>query len=99
MGLDDKRSALRQLKLGYPPHSLDPMRKSILDILNIAAGPLATLPRTPWVSIASQIARESRNADEESVNQAVGHALYKYADEHAVAGRPQDFFSLALGVG
>ena len=99
MGLSEKRNALRQLKLGHPPHSLNPMRKSIPDILNVEAGPLAALPRTPWASIANQIAHRCRDASEEDVNQAVGHALYKYADEHNVVGRPQDFFSLALSVG
>lgn len=95
----EKRNALRQLKLGHPPHSLNPMRASIPDILNVEAGPLAALPRTSWTSIANRIAHRCRDAAEETANQAVGLALYNYADEHNVVGRPQDFFSLALSVG
>jgi hypothetical protein len=99
MGPTEKRNALRQLKLARPPHSLNPMRSSIPDIMNIVAGLSPALPRTPWEVIEKQIARRCRDDSEEAVNNAVGLALYEYANEHHMRGRAQDFFSLALGLG
>jgi hypothetical protein len=99
MGAAQKRNALRQIKLGHPPYSLNPMRQSFSDICNIEAGLFPSMARTPWSAISRQIARRCRSEDEEKANLAVGLALYKYASERGVHGRAQDFFPLALGVG
>lgn len=62
---DQKRRQLEDMRLGRPPYSYDPMRRSILDIMNIEAGPLASVPRAPWSIIEAAIRRRSRSADEE----------------------------------
>lgn len=56
---DKKRRALEGMRLGHPPYSYDPMRQSILDILNIEAGPLASVPRAPWSVIEAAVRRRS----------------------------------------
>jgi hypothetical protein len=68
MPSDQKRAALESLKLGRPPYSYDPMRASILDILNIEPGPLASVARAPWSLIEKDICHRSRSKDEETAN-------------------------------
>ncbi|UYN94700.1 MAG: hypothetical protein KIT25_22185 [Enhydrobacter sp.] len=99
MTASQKRNALMQIKLGHPPHTLNPMRASIPDIMSIEAGLLPTLPRTPWAAIDKQIRSRCHSEDEEKANLAIGRALYEYADEHRIVGRAHDFFALALGMG
>jgi hypothetical protein len=86
------------MKLGHPPYSYQPMRRSMLDILNVEAGPLGVVPRAPWQNVADQIAKASRSAEEAEANLAVALALYGYATAEKIAGRRQEFFPLAIGV-
>lgn len=95
---EQKRKALESMKLGRPPYSYDPMRRSILDILNIEAGPLAPVPRAPWSLIEAAVRRQSRSADEETANVAVAKALYDYATLQSIVGRRHDIFPLNIGV-
>lgn len=95
---DQKRRALEGMRLGRPPYSYDPMRQSILDILNIEAGPLASVPRAPWSVIEVAVRRRCRTLDEENANVAVAQGLYDYATVHGVAGRRHDIFPLNIGV-
>jgi hypothetical protein len=96
--VDDKRRELERLKLGRPPYSYAPMRRSILDILNIEAGPLAPVSRAPWSLIRSEIQRDARSEVEAKANIAVGEALYTYVDENAIAGRRYEIYPLNIGV-
>jgi hypothetical protein len=95
---DQKRAALKQMKFGHPPYSYQPMRRSMLDILNVEAGPLGVVPRAPWQDVADQIGKASRSVEEADANLAVAFALYSYATAANVAGRRHDFFPLAIGV-
>ena len=95
---DQKRNALRQMKAGRPPYSYDPTRRSLLEILNVDAGPLGMVPRAPWSQIAAEIAKRARNDDEEMANIAVAEALYAFANDHKVVGMRQNFFPLAVGL-
>lgn len=74
------------------------MRQSILDIMNIEAGPLASVPRAPWSVIEASIRRRSRSVSEEKANVGVAKALHDYATAHGVAGRRHDIFPLNIGV-
>ncbi|PWB89855.1 hypothetical protein C5688_13530 [Methylocystis sp. MitZ-2018] len=95
---DQKWHALRQMKMGYPPYSYQPTRRSQLEILNVEAGPLGIVPRAPWAQIAEEISKRSRTDAEELANLTVAHALYCFADDHSVAGRRHEFFPLAVGL-
>lgn len=95
---DQKWNALMQMKLGRPPYSYGPARQSLLEILNVDAGPLGLVPRAPWSLIAEEVAKRSRTDDEEAANLAVAHALYGFADAHAIVGQRHEFFPLAVGI-
>lgn len=96
---DQKLIELRRLEAAFPPHSYNPFRASILDLLNVDAGPLAILPRTPWTAISAEIERHSGHAKEAVANLEVGEGLYEYASEHRLRGRRTEFFPLAVSIG
>jgi len=87
------------MKLGWPPYSYDPVRANHLDILNVDAGPLAALPRTPWATIAAEITRrcfgDSAAID---ANLNVAEGLYQFASERNLIGRRHEFYSFAIGI-
>lgn len=95
---DQKWNALKQMKLGHPPYSYQPMRRALLEILNVDAGPLGMVPRAPWAQIAEEIAKRARSDHEELANLAVANALYGFADDHLIAGQRHEFFPLAVGL-
>lgn len=95
----EKRRALEQMKLGWPPYSYNPMRASNLDILNVSLGPLVEVPRTPWMPIASDITRRCHgDADAIAANLRAGEGLYNFATEFELVGRRHEFYSLAIGL-
>jgi hypothetical protein len=96
--LDAQRHALEAMKLWGPPYSYDPMRRAILDILHIAAGPLAAHSPTPWAVIEQSISRNGRSDAERKANLEAANALRRFADEEKVGGRRQEFFPLSLGL-
>lgn len=98
MPLDQKRNELQKLKFGRPPYTYHPVRKSDLDILNVAAGPLAELPRTPWHLIAKDIRRRCDSAAQIDANLRVGEGLYRFASEHKLIGRRYPISPLPMGL-
>lgn len=94
-----KWRALEQFRIRFPPHSYAPVRASLSDILNVEAGMLAPLPRTPWSKIAESIHKASRSEDEETANLQVGKGLYSFADSAGLRGRRHDFMPLGFGIG
>jgi hypothetical protein len=98
MPKDQKRRELQNMKLKRPPYSYDPMRGSILDILNVQAGPLAELPRTPWDQIAGDIRRRGKSDDEIAANLRAAEGLYNFASEYSLVGQHHEFYPLALGL-
>lgn len=96
---DQKYLELRRVKLGRPPYSYSPVKKNILDILNISPGPLVELARTPWEKVAAQIIRAcKRSEDEIQANLRAGEGLYHYATQHNLVGRQYEFRHLAIGL-
>jgi hypothetical protein len=96
---EQKRNALEQLRLGFPPYSYGPVRASLSDILNVQAGMLGALPRTPWAKIKDTIRKRATKDSEEMANLRVAEGLFDYAEQNALAGRHHEIFPLALGVG
>jgi hypothetical protein len=97
MPTDQKRKELQRMKLGHPPYSYQPARRSQLEILNVDAGPLGIVPRAPYQQIADEIIKRSKSEAEIVANLAFASALYDYADGERLKGRRQDFFPLAIG--
>lgn len=98
MPTDQKWHELRQMKQGYPPYSYQPTRRSLLEILNVEAGPLGIVARAPWAQIAEEVAKRCRTDVEKIANLAVADALYSFADNHSIFGRRHEFFPLAIGL-
>lgn len=97
MPVNEKSNALKQMKAGHPPYSYQPARRSLLEILNVDAGPLGVVPRAPYQQIADEIIKRSKSEAEEIANLAFASALYDFADGEKVVGRRHDFFPLAIG--
>jgi hypothetical protein len=96
--IDQRRRALEQIRYGYPPYSYAPVRGNFSDVLNVRAGMMGALPRTPWQEIERDIRRRSRTDAEEEANLRVGRGLFDYVEERALSGRHHEIFPLALGV-
>jgi hypothetical protein len=96
---EERRRALEQLRVSHPPHSYAPVRASLSDILNIQAGLIGSLARTPWDRIAEAIRRRSKTDGEEIANLRVAEGLFSYVEETGISGRHHEIFPLALGVG
>lgn len=94
----EKRPALEQVKLKWPPLSYAPVRKHLLDILNILPGPLVVVPRTSWSVVEAAVGRASRDADEAAANLRIARGLYDFAEKHKFRGRRQGFYALPVGI-
>jgi len=94
---DQKRNALEHFRLARPPYRYAPVRKSVSDILNVEAGFLGSLPRTPYSKIVETIIKESRTPDEVDANLRVAEGLYQHAEKHKLTGRRHDIFPMAIG--
>jgi hypothetical protein len=97
---DEKKISLRALKFGRPPHTYNPMRSALGDILNIQpemfydAGDV-----TSWEQIESDIRRRSKTEVEAKFNLAVAKSLYDYCAKKDVKsyGRPSLPWSVGFG--
>jgi hypothetical protein len=94
----DKRIELAKLKDSFPPYGYKPFRLCILDILNVEAGPLAALPRTPWASVAEAIRLCGKSPEEIKANLRAAEGLFNFATDFEIVGRRHEFFPLAIGL-
>ena len=95
---DEKQVELRKLKDSFPPYGYKPFRLSILDILDVQAGPLAALPRTPWRTIAAAIRQRGKSVAEIKANLRAAEGLFNFAKDHEIIGRRHEFYPLAIGL-
>lgn len=93
----EKRNALRAMKVSWSPYSYGPMRSSLLDLLNIDPGPLASGSSTPWSKIADAISKKAKTSDEQAANLAVAKSLFDFSVERGVYGRRHEIFPLLVG--
>lgn len=93
-----KRAALMQLKVGRPPFSYAPLRKTILDILNVQPGPLVEAKPASWDAIRIEIIRHCKSSAEVEANLRVAEGLFDYAEASGITGRRHEFYPLPLGV-
>ena len=92
----EKRVELSKLKASWPPYGYKPFRMTILDTLNIEAGPLAPLPQTKWAAIECAIRLWGTSPEEIAANLRVAEGLYHFACGLDVAGKRQEFYPLVL---
>jgi hypothetical protein len=88
------------LKSGRPPHTYNPLRGSLGDILNLQPEMFGSASaRTPWGQIAADISRKSSSDDEKNYNLAVAEALYAYAVKNEVLSFAKPIAPWAVGYG
>lgn len=77
---DEQRVLLAQLKSFRPPHTLNPFRSAVADIMNVQHTMLGTSRRSSWPVIRARIEASKESEDGISRNLDVAHALFEFAE-------------------
>jgi hypothetical protein len=95
---DEKLYRLRLLKSGRPPHTYNPMRKSLGDILNLQPEmfPLGS-KYTSWSQVSANISKLATSETELKFNLAVARALYEFGVEKHVQSFAKPITPWAVG--
>ena len=96
---DEQRIHLRQLKGFKPPHTLNPFRNSVPDLLNLQPPMLGVAPRTPWARIEEAILRSKESDEGKEKNLGGAKALFEFSDEHQVVSYPKPVPRWNVGYG
>ena len=92
----EMRLHLRGIGEGFPPHSYNPMRETIPDLLN-QRGDLLSVGPASWDVIQKLIASRVRKGDEEfKHNIAVAKLLHQYTVENEIWSKRHEFFQLKI---
>lgn len=90
--------ALKQVKSGGGAGSYEPTRRKLPDIVNRQPGAFPSR-RTGWQRIENDLARLSRNPNEERMNKTASKAIFRYCTENGVEARELDGFPLSFSIG
>jgi hypothetical protein len=97
---EEKLHRLRVLKAGRPPHTYNPLRASLGDILNLQPEMFGSGGEyTPWDQIAADIEKHSTSESETDFNLAVAEALYDFGVEKQVRSYSKPIDPWAVGYG
>lgn len=97
---DAKRRALEQVKLGIPPFSYEPIRRTWEDILNVQPEMFGAAAPTSWEQIERLIRQRARPGTEYDNNIELAASLYDRAirDEWRAVHREILPLSLSIGI-
>lgn len=98
LSADEKRRQLEQHKVGWPPFSYDPLRRTIHDLINVSPSLFGPTEATPWSKVAQLIWRRCKSEDEHKSNLAVAQSLYAYASAEGIRAREQEIRALPLSL-
>lgn len=94
----EMRLHLRGIDGGFPPHSYNPTRESIPDLLN-QRGDLLSVGPVDWDIIKKVIASRVRKGEGElKHNLTVAKLLHDYTIEKKIWSKRQEFFQLKIGL-
>src|SRR6266436_6783394 len=97
---EDKLHRLRMLKAGRPPHTYNPLRSSLGDILNLQPEIFGSGGEyTPWHQIAADIEKRAASESEADFNLAVAAALYEFGVEKQARSYSKPIAPWAVGYG
>ncbi len=97
---EEKLHRLRMLKAGRPPHTYNPLRALLGDILNLQPEMFGSAGEyTPWPQIAADIEKRATSESEADFNLAVAEALYKFGVEQQVRSYRKPIAPWAVGHG
>jgi hypothetical protein len=92
----EMRLHLREIGMGFPPFSYDPMRLTIPDLLN-EQGSLVAGPPTPWETIEKIVSGHVKKGEmERKHNLCVAKLMHTYALEKEIWSRRYQFFPLKI---
>lgn len=97
--VDEQRIHLRQLKGFKPPHTLNPFRSVVPDILNLQHALLGDAGRTTWSRIEEQILKAKESADGIIKNLAVAKALFDFSEQNEIISYAKDVPKWSVGYG
>lgn len=81
---EEQRKLLKRLKSFKPPHTLNPFRRSIKDIMNVNYELLGASGRTPWRIIEDRIRSSKESEVGKERNLSLARALRDFVSEHNV---------------
>jgi hypothetical protein len=96
---DEKFHHLWKLRAGRPPHTYNPLRSCVGDVLNLQPELFPGGEYTPWRQIEAEIARTSHSDSELKFNLAVAEPLYKFGLENEVLSYSKPTLPWAVGYG
>jgi hypothetical protein len=100
LGREDKLRRLRALKQGRPPHTYNPLRALVGDILNLQPELFGSGGEyTPWDQISDGIAKRAKSENERTFNLAVADALYKFGVEQRALSYTKPVAPWSVGYG
>lgn len=96
---DEQRIHLRQLREFRPPHTLNPFRAAIPDLMNLQYEMLGTARRTSWEQVLAKIEKSKEGSSGISKNIGVARALYDFSVEHALVSYSKPISRWNIGFG
>jgi hypothetical protein len=96
---EEKIYRLRLLKVGSPPHTYNPFRSSLGDILNLQFEIFDEAPYTPWLKIVDAIERQAVSEVEATFNLGVAKALYDFGVERKIRSYRKPITAWPVGYG
>jgi hypothetical protein len=98
LSTDEQRRQLEQHKVGRPPFSYDPLRRTIHDVINVTPDLFGPAEPTPWQKVAQLIWRASRSEDKYKSNVAVAQSLHTYSIAEKIRAGQLEIRALPLSL-
>src|ERR1700731_2721901 len=96
---EEKIYRLRLLKAGSPPHTYNPLRGSLGDILNLQFEIFEETAYTPWAKIVKAIERRATSEVEATFNLGVAKALYNFGVKKNIRSYRKPITAWPVGYG
>lgn len=96
---EEQRLHLRQLRDFRPPHTLNPFRAAVPDIMNVQHEMLGKAGRSRWEAIAEGIERSREGADGTARNLAVAKALFDFSEANEIISYDKPTMRWNVGYG
>lgn len=96
---DEQRKLLKRLKSFKPPHTLNPFRRSIKDIMNVNYELLGASDRTPWNVIEDRINASKETEVGKERNLSLARALRDFVLEFDVSSFDKPTLRWPVGFG
>lgn len=96
---DEQRLLLQRLKGFKPPHTLNPVRRAIPDIMNVQYDLLGRSTPTSWNVIEAAIHSSKESDDGKERNIAVAKAIYNFVAESGVVSYDKPALRWPVGFG